>query len=53
MTTILEIETTLYKVHRLKFLNDLADFLDEHLDNYIVRVKALNPIIVKKGKVLK
>ena len=49
--TTLEIESTLCWQKRLAFLNDLNDFLDDHLDNYLVRVKALNPIILKKGKV--
>lgn len=49
--TIIEIESTLCWDRRLDFLNDLNDFLDERLDNYLVRVKAMNPIILKKGKV--
>lgn len=50
MTTF-EIESTLCKQQRLKFLNELNDFLDEKLENYMVRIKSHNPIILKKGTV--
>jgi len=49
--TTLEIETTICKAQRLKFLNDLDDFLDGKLENYMVRIKSHNPIILKKGTV--
>jgi len=47
----LEIETTLCKDQRLEFLNDVNAFLDERLENYLVRIKSMNPIILKKGTV--